>query len=100
MNFSNRFRDLMDSSGKTQKELATALELSEGAMINYKRDSVPKSMELYRIARFFNVSMEWLLTGAGPGTAIGDSAWRQRAMSAEQRLDALKSALGTLLKKY
>ena len=67
MNFSIRFRELLEGCGRTQKDVAAALGLSEGALINYKRDSIPKSMELLAIARFFGVTMEWLLTGESGG---------------------------------
>jgi transcriptional regulator with XRE-family HTH domain len=99
LNFSTRFRELMDTSGKTQKELAAALGLSEGALINYKRDSTPKSHELLAIAQYFGVSMEWLLTGNQMDTERGDASWRQRAIAAEQRLTAVKAGLSAMLKK-
>jgi transcriptional regulator with XRE-family HTH domain len=99
VNFSTRFRELLETSGKTQKEIAEVLGLSEGALINYKRASVPKSAELLSIARYFGVTMEWLLTGEGGAQTKGDAAWRERALSAEQRLAAVKSGLSAMLKK-
>ena len=62
MNFLNaKFRSLIDAkvkAGRTQKELAAAMQLSEGSIVNYKRTQQPKSAELFRIARYFGVSME------------------------------------------
>ena len=100
VSFSVRFRDLLDASGKTQKEIATALGLSEGALINYKRDSIPKSNELLAIARYLGVSMEWLLTGEGRENSPQDSGWKQRAISAEQRVAMLKAAVTAALEKF
>lgn len=102
MNFSSRFRELLESCGKTQKEVAEALGLSEGALINYKRESVPKSMELLAISRFFGVSMEWLLTGEGAagGNSTDAAVWRQKCQEAERRLEGLKSGVLTLVKKF
>lgn len=107
MNFSARFRELLETCGRTQKDVARELELSEGALINYKRDSVPKSMELLAIARYFGVSMEWLLTGedasrSGPasGSAVDAAVWKQKCQDAERRLDGLKTTLLAAVKKF
>ncbi|MCU0797311.1 MAG: helix-turn-helix domain-containing protein [Akkermansiaceae bacterium] len=61
MSFPERFRELVASSGLTQKELANALGLSEGAIVNYKRDRVPKADELVAIANHFGITVDWLL---------------------------------------
>ncbi len=37
------------------------LDISESAIVNYKRDRIPKAEELLRIARHFGVPMESLL---------------------------------------
>lgn len=100
VSFSARFRALLSNSGKTQKEIATALGLSEGALINYKRDSIPKSNELLSISRYFGVTMEWLLTGEGAENAPAEFAWKQRALAAEQRVAMLKAAVTAALEKF
>ena len=66
VNFSMRFCELLEKCGLTQKELAAKLGMSEGAIVNYKKDRVPKAEELRALAAYFEVSMEWLLTGFDP----------------------------------
>ncbi len=100
LNFHSRFQDLVETSGLSQKDLAFALGLSEGSIVNYKRDRIPKAEELLSIAAHFGVSIEWLLTGQNPAPSQGSqSVWKLKAEHAEQKLAAVKSALSGLLKK-
>jgi transcriptional regulator with XRE-family HTH domain len=103
LNFSERFVDLIESSGMTQKELAAVFNVSEGSMINWKRGRIPKSEELYAVAVYFDVSMEWLLTGDDKQAMPKNeavSAWKNRACIAEKKLQVLKGALEELLKNF
>lgn len=76
------------------------LDLSEAALINYKRDRIPKVDELHKIAAHFGVSMDWLYTGQGVSPASSSSsAWQARAEAAESKLEALKAAMTVWLKK-
>jgi transcriptional regulator with XRE-family HTH domain len=100
MSFPERFRELVASSGLTQKELANALGLSEGAIVNYKRDRVPKADELVAIANHFGITVDWLLRGTEPpGRDASADAWKSRALAAEKKLDAIKAAMRTWLEK-
>ena len=46
------------------KEYAIACGIQASTISNWKvRNSIPKAMELYKIAQYKNVSIEWLLTG-------------------------------------
>lgn len=63
LSFSERFLELTEQSGRTQKEHAAIFGVAEGTVINWKRGQLPKSEELYSIAQNFGVTMEWLLTG-------------------------------------
>lgn len=63
VNFSERFRHLIDGCGLSQKDLASALGLSEGSIVNYKKGRIPKAEELLTITSHFGVSLEWLLSG-------------------------------------
>lgn len=99
LNFSERFLDLMASCGRNQKELATVFAVSEGTLINWKRGQLPKSEELLRIAQFFGVQMEWLLTGDADLRPKSLDGWQQRAIAAEEKVAMLKSGMQGLLKK-
>ena len=99
VNFCERFQELLDASGKSQKELASEMELSEAALVNYKRDRLPKAEELLRIARFFRVSVDWLLTGEDESQPKSADGWQQRAIAAEAKVEMLKAGMQGLLKK-
>lgn len=89
-----RIRDLCENSGRSQKELAAALGISEGALINYKRDRVPKTEELHKLASYFGTTMDYIYAGAGPSPASVDkSAWQSRAEMAERKIAMLKKML-------
>ena len=99
MNFSERFRELTEGAGRTQRELAEEMRISEASFINYRRDRTPKADELLRIAQFFGVTMEWLLTGEDDRQPRTPDGWKQRALAAEAKVEMLKSGLEGLLKK-
>ena len=56
----------------SQRKLATAIALSPGAVSNYLSGgrSLPRAEELLALARYFNVSVEWLL-GEDGGSSSG-----------------------------
>lgn len=83
----------MNNCELTQKQIAVQLELTEGAIINYKRNRIPKAFELLRIADYFGVTMEWLLTGLEREDGIG---WKKRAIIAEEKLRTFKKGIKTL----
>lgn len=46
------------------KEYAIYCGIQASTISNWKvRNSIPKALELYKIAKYKNVSIEWLLTG-------------------------------------
>ena len=92
VNFHARFRDLLDSSGQNQKEIAAALTLSEGAIVNYKRDRLPKAEELLRISKYFGVSLDWLLTGATESTPVQELPPSYGERSKKEAIRALRAA--------
>lgn len=104
VNFSLRFKSLCESSGKTQKELAKALEISEAALVNYKRERVPEADALLRISNYFEVSIEWLLTGIECTVKRfppqNNSMWKIRAEEAEKKITAMKAGLTAFIKKF
>lgn len=90
VNFPNRFRDLVENSGYSQKDLAMVLGISEGSIVNYKRDRIPKAEELLAISDHFGVSIQWLLTGQGdnppPAARSQEPAGLKQAKAAAERL--------------
>lgn len=47
----------------TQAEFAKKINIKQSYISRYEKGRVPKAEVLLRIARFANVSIEWLLTG-------------------------------------
>ena len=62
MLFQERFADAIKASGMTQKELARALNVSEGNITNWKKgDNLPSVELLYRICLLLHESADYLL---------------------------------------
>ncbi|MBR6389375.1 MAG: helix-turn-helix transcriptional regulator [Opitutales bacterium] len=99
--FCDRFKNLLKTSGMTETQVANTLGLSQSAVNYYKNGrSEPKGWELYRIAKLFGVTIEWLLTGEEQKQ--NDSAtqmWRERALLAESKLEIVKDGMKAMLKK-
>jgi len=66
--FSKRLKNLMKNKGlATQRELARGLDVSEIAVSNYvTKGRVPEWDVLVRMADYFGVTTDWLLTGRDP----------------------------------
>lgn len=60
--FSDRLKELRKSNGKTQKELAEYLGISERGYQNYEMGKREPNLEiLSKLADYFNVSTDYLL---------------------------------------
>lgn len=108
MNFSLRLMEAMAKKSLKQKELSELSNVPQGAISNYCNDKGLPSVEgLYRLAKSLDVSMEWLL-GIDDAPLYEHHAnqnsdniyWKERAKTAEQKLDALKKGLAVWLKKF
>lgn len=95
----------MQKRGLTQVELSAMSGISQSAISKYFRgQAYPKSIELYKIAKVLNVTMEWLLTGEQERVASdGDEYWHQEAIYLRTKLDVavatLEGALSSLKRK-
>jgi transcriptional regulator with XRE-family HTH domain len=112
MNFSSRLSLLIGKKGVSQRIIAAECDLSPAAVTQYTQGRTPKADELLRIAKYFGVTMEWMLTGETssaqesfglreePATYGGSiQEWRDRARTAEAKVELLKSGMEGLLKK-
>jgi transcriptional regulator with XRE-family HTH domain len=61
--FSRTFCAVMDAQNINQPRLASEVGLAQSAIYNYRNGRIPKAIELLKLARFFGVTMEFLLTG-------------------------------------
>lgn len=102
-NFSARLDSLMKTSGLKQKEIAEKSGVAASALINYKNGrNLPSAVELYKLAKFFGCSMEWLLTGeddeGSPNHAV--AVWKTKAEEAEKKIEAMRAGLISWAKKF
>lgn len=64
MKFTKVFADLVKSSNLTQTEIAKGIGVTQQTISSYKHGRITPDLEtLIKIAEFFNVSMDYLLTG-------------------------------------
>lgn len=92
--FSARLTEAIGQFPLKQKELASKVNLTEQTLSRYKSGTrLPDTEELYRLANFLGVSIDWLL---GKDESTGESAWRDRAIRAEQKLAAFKRVTAKL----
>lgn len=61
--FSERLQKLMDDRNINQSDLAKIAGVSHVSARDWVKGKIPKTEYFHRIADYFKVSMEWLLTG-------------------------------------
>jgi transcriptional regulator with XRE-family HTH domain len=61
--FGSRISEARKSFGFTQKELAQKIGVTANSIQNYEKGQVPSGDIVVRLARVFNCSTDWLLTG-------------------------------------
>jgi class 3 adenylate cyclase len=74
MNIGQKIRLLREKRGLKQINLANALQVSPQAVSKWERDAnCPDTPMLLKIARFFDVSTDYLLGMTGPGSGVFDA---------------------------
>ena len=64
---SNRIRQAIEKSGKTQRQIADAIGITEVSMSRYTHgERTPKATIMPKLAEACGVSVEWLQTGKEP----------------------------------
>lgn len=61
--FTDRLHDLMYANSCSREDLARLTGISTHVLAGYFAGKLPDTLSLLRIARLFEVSMEWLVTG-------------------------------------
>ncbi|HHY72879.1 MAG TPA: helix-turn-helix domain-containing protein [Bacillus bacterium] len=62
-----RIAQKLNELGISQKDVYSVTGFSKTTMSNYVNGRrLPSTIELYKLSKFFSVSMEWLLTGEKP----------------------------------
>lgn len=84
----NRVWELLDSQGKSLKDLAQSIEVSYGVVRQWKtKNRYPKADVQVRIASYLDTSIEYLMTGVlGTPSTSSDYDYVVRAMDADPDL--------------
>ncbi|KKI52004.1 helix-turn-helix domain-containing protein [Christensenella hongkongensis] len=73
--FVNRIFDLLKKSGKSAKELAISIGVSQGNVTDWKNGrSKPSAIQIPKIAEFFGVTTDAIYYGTDSSTPIGNGA--------------------------
>jgi len=95
-------KELRKEAGKTQGEVADALNIGRITYQNYERDvSTPNADTILKMARFFNVSSDYLLGRAdldSNGYLMALSGKSLNELTDEQKA-AVKNVIETFLKQ-
>lgn len=86
-------------SGLSKRAFAGAVGITHTSINRYLIGKTPALDEATKLARYLGISLDELVSGTRtqPGEHAG--VWRERALSAEQRLAAVKAGMSELLKK-
>ncbi|PEF14602.1 hypothetical protein CON87_34240, partial [Bacillus cereus] len=102
MNFSERLKELRLEFGITQQDLASVIGVTEGAIRKYENNSgKPRSSNLEQLAKFFNVSVSYLLgeTNIKSGSEIDDVMEKLNVPRQEETLSFAKKKLSEQIKE-
>ncbi|PGU99389.1 MULTISPECIES: helix-turn-helix domain-containing protein [Bacillus cereus group] len=68
MSFSSKLKELRESKGLSQEELAVKLNIPRSSITHYENsdDRLPRKSRLLEIANFFDVSIDFLLNEEAP----------------------------------
>ena len=95
--FTARFEKLVAETGETQKQIARAAGLSEGAITNYLNGRAPRWPEALKLARAFGVTPAYLLgwenTLAGAGAPVATARLLALVEAAQTALGRAKPDL-------
>lgn len=104
MNFANNLKNLREAKNITQEQLADYLQVSRPTIAGYETKSrQPDFEKLEKISDFFQVSIDYLLTGSefttlslnpnkkSPEKFLNQNVWQAyKELSLESRQDVLK----------
>ena len=92
--FASRLKELRGV--RSQAEMATMIGITQQGWARYETGKVlPGAEVLHQICVTCKVSADWLLV-IGDSPKSSDTDWRERALTAEQQLGLIKSALKQL----
>jgi transcriptional regulator with XRE-family HTH domain len=65
MSIGARFLEIRKAKGLKQTDVAEAIGISHGALVNYEKGREPPASAILAFSQVYGVSANWLLTGEG-----------------------------------
>lgn len=100
MTLSDRIQSLLDSKKISQSELEKTLGFGKGTMTKWKGTTAPSADKLLKIAEYFDVTLDYLMTGNDgalkKNTALTPKDEREIERIIEQTKDQLLSQEGLM----
>lgn len=95
-----RLKIAIKNSGKTQKEIANLLGISENALVNYvKGKRVPDAILAYKIAQLCDIDLVWLFLGKESSSNNISDLNILKDQAKEQEIEQLKQEIANLKKE-
>ena len=98
--FWENFVNLCNSVGKSPNGIAKDINVSSGAITSWKKGKVPHHSTLLKIANYFNVSVDYLLTGKNEPPADADEADNDISKEIMQKLPQLNDSDQETILRY
>lgn len=102
MDFITRVIELTRKKGITGSELCTILNINKSAMVHWKRGAYPTLPTAVKMAEYFDVSVEYLMTGKdieGLSADERDMLNLYRSLDDRDR-DVIKIVMFNLIQRY
>lgn len=100
MTLSDRIQLLLEARGLSQSELEKTLGFGKGTMTKWKGTTAPSADKLLKIAEYFDVTLDYLMTGnegtLKKGTELTSKDEREIERILEQTRDQLLSQKGLM----
>lgn len=61
--FSERVKSLIQANNLTRKGMCRDIGINDGMVRQWEHGATPSAENAYKIAKYFNVSIEWLVSG-------------------------------------
>jgi transcriptional regulator with XRE-family HTH domain len=98
-NFAVALATAIRDSGLSKRAFGQRVGITHTSINRYLTGGMPALDEATKLARFLGVTLDELVNGKARQPRPDAGVWRERALSAEQRLSAVKSGLSAMLKK-
>lgn len=97
--FSAALAGAIRDSGLSKRAFSESVGITHTSINRYLTGKTPALDEALKIARYLGLTLDELVHGTKTTPGENAAVWRERALSAEQRLNAVKEGMSALLKK-